>query len=90
MPVAVSGRASPKVFPMIDQNGKPVTKPALKGYLETYNAGARGSKEFGGLPRALVTICDGLTPGKTTYVKCVEGQVQLSRRKDGKVAGNGL
>ncbi len=75
---------------MIDQNGKPVTKPALKQYLETYNAGVRGSKEFGALPRALITICDGLVPGKTAYVKCVEGQVQISRRKDGKVAGGGL
>lgn len=75
---------------MIDQNGQPVTKSALKIYLATYNGGVRGSKEFGGLPRALVTICDGLVPGKTTYVKCVEGQVQLSRRKDGTVAGNGL
>lgn len=75
---------------MIDQNGKPVTKPALKQYLETYNASVRGSKEFGALPRALITICDGLVSGKTTYVKCVEGQVQLSRRKDGKVAGGGL
>lgn len=75
---------------MIDQNGKPVTKAALKSHLETYNGGQRGSKEFGALPRALVTICDNLALGKTTYVKCVEGQVQLSRRKDGKVAGNGL
>lgn len=75
---------------MIDQNGKPVTKPALKQYLDTYNAGVRGSKEFGALPRALISICDGLVSGKTTYVKCVEGQVQISRRKDGKVAGGGL
>lgn len=75
---------------MIDQNGQPVTKSALKTYLATYNAGVRGSKEFGGLPRALITICDALALGKTTYVKCVEGQVQLSRRKDGAVAGNGL
>ncbi|WP_246136773.1 hypothetical protein [Nitrospirillum viridazoti] len=76
--------------PMIDQNGQPVRKAALKTYLETYNAGARGSKEFGGLPRALVIICDGLVLGKTTYVKCVDGQVQLSRRKDGSVVGGGL
>jgi hypothetical protein len=75
---------------MIDQNGKPVGKAALKVHLETYNAGVRGSKEFGALPRALITICDGLVPGKTTYVKCVEGQVQLSRRKDGAVVGSGL
>ncbi len=75
---------------MIDQNGKPVSKSSLKTHLETYNAGVRGSKEFGALPRALVTICDGLVPGKTTYVKCVEGQVQLSRRKDGSVVGGGL
>lgn len=75
---------------MIDQNGKPVTKPALKTYLVTYNEGVRGSREFGGLPRALVTICDALALGKTTYVKCLEGQVQLSRRKDGTVTGNGL
>ncbi|AUN33911.1 hypothetical protein [Niveispirillum cyanobacteriorum] len=75
---------------MIDQNGQPVTKPSLKTYLATYNAGIRGSKEFGALPRALITICDNLALGKTTYVKCVEGQVQLSRRKDGSIAGNGL
>jgi hypothetical protein len=75
---------------MIDQNGKPITKPALKMYLATYNEGVRGSAAFGGLPRALVTICDALVKGKTTYVKCVEGQVQLSRRKDSMVAGNGL
>ena len=54
---------------MIDQNGRPVTKQALKTCLATYNAGVRGSKEFGALPRALITICDNLALGKTTYVK---------------------
>jgi hypothetical protein len=67
---------------MIDGNGKPITKQALAGYLATYNQGIRGSKEFGALPRALIIVCDNLQIGKTTYVKCSDGQVQLSRRKD--------
>ncbi|HYE51259.1 MAG TPA: hypothetical protein VEB20_16800 [Azospirillaceae bacterium] len=73
---------------MIDQNGKPVAKAALKTYLATYNAGVRGSKEFGALPRALVIICDNLAVGKTTYVKCSDGQVQLSRRADKSIAAS--
>ncbi len=38
------------------------------------------------MPRALVTILDGLSLGKTTYVKGSDGQIQLSRGKDRKVA----
>ena len=73
---------------MIDANGKPVTKEALKGHLATYNAGQRGSKEFMALPRALVIILDNLAVGKTTYVKCADGQVQVSRRKDRSVGSS--
>lgn len=71
---------------MIDQKGNPVSRAAMRQYLEIYNAGVRGSPEFGQLPRALVTICDGLAVGKTTYVKCVEGKVPLSRGKDKRIA----
>jgi hypothetical protein len=38
------------------------------------------------MPRALVTILDGLVLGKTTYVKGRDGQIQLSRGKDKKIA----
>lgn len=67
---------------MIDNNGKPISKQTLGAMLATYNQGVRGSKEFGALPRALIILCDNLQVGKTTYVKCTDGQVQLSRRKD--------
>lgn len=73
---------------MIDANGRPVTKAALKTYLATYGASPRGSKEFMGLPRALVTVLDNLAIGKTTYVKCADGQAQVSRRKDGSIGSS--
>lgn len=71
---------------MIGNDGKPVSREALRQHIAAYNGGARGSKEFAAIPRALVTILDGLKAGKTTYVKCLDGQLQLSRRKDNSVA----
>ncbi|MDQ2105200.1 hypothetical protein [Azospirillum isscasi] len=70
---------------MIGNDGKPVSKEGLRQHLAAYNTQARGSKEFAAIPRALVTICDTLKAGKTTYVKCLDGQLQLSRRKDNSV-----
>lgn len=71
---------------MIGNDGKPVSKDGLRKHLVSYNTLSRGSKEFAAIPRALVTILDGLKPGKTTYVKCLDGQLQLSRRKDNSVS----
>lgn len=71
---------------MIGNDGKPVSRDQLRGHVETYNTQSRGSKEFAGIPRALVTIMDGLKLGKTTYVRCVEGQLQLARRKDNSIS----
>lgn len=71
---------------MIGNDGKPVSKDDLRKHLTNYNTQSRGSKEFAAIPRALVTILDGLKPGKTTYVKCLDGQLQLSRRKDNSVS----
>ncbi|WP_207479181.1 hypothetical protein [Arenibaculum pallidiluteum] len=73
---------------MIDANGRPITKAALKGHLATYNAGVRGSREFMALPRALVIVLDNLAVGKTTYLKCQDGQVQVSRGKDRLIASS--
>jgi hypothetical protein len=71
---------------MIGNDGKPVSKAELRAHIANYNSQSRGSKEFGAIPRALVTILDGLKLGKTGYVKCLDGQVQLSRRKDNTVS----
>ena len=71
---------------MIGNDGKPLTREMVRAAVATYNAAERGAKEFAGIPRALVTILDGLKVGKTTYVKTGEGQIQLNRRKDGSVA----
>ncbi|RJF81626.1 hypothetical protein D3877_15970 [Azospirillum cavernae] len=71
---------------MIGNDGKPVSKADLRAHIANYNSQSRGSKEFGAIPRALVTILDGLKLGKTGYVKCLDGQVQLSRRKDNTVS----
>jgi hypothetical protein len=71
---------------MIGPDGKSFTKDMIRAAVATYNAGARGSKEFGALPRALVTILDSLAIGKTTYVKGSDGQLQLNRRKDKTIA----
>ena len=67
---------------MIGNDGKPVSRDQVRSHIAAYNTQSRGSKEFAGIPRALVTILDGHKPGKTGYVKCLDGQVQLSRRKD--------
>jgi hypothetical protein len=67
---------------MIGNDGKPLPRDKIRDIITVYNAGARGAKEFGQIPRALVTILDHLAVGKTTYVKAADGQLQLSRRKD--------
>jgi hypothetical protein len=72
---------------MIGSDGKPLDRAALMAAIGVYNNEARGAKAFAALPRALVTILDGLVPGKTTYVKGLDGQVQLSRGKDRKIVG---
>ena len=71
---------------MIGNDGKPVFREQLRGHVATYNSQPRGSKEFAGIPRALVTVMDGLKPGKTTYIRCADGQIQLARRKDNSVS----
>lgn len=67
---------------MIGNDGKPVTRDQVRAAIAVYNSAARGSKEFTGLPRALIAILDNLAVGKTTYVKAFDGQIQVSRRKD--------
>lgn len=71
---------------MIGNDGKPVPREALRRHIAVYNTVSRGSREFAAIPRALVTVLDNLKPGKTTYVKCIDGQLQLSRRKDNGIA----
>ncbi|MBP2301994.1 hypothetical protein [Azospirillum picis] len=71
---------------MIGNDGRPVSKDELRRHVAVYNGQPRGSKDFAMIPRALVTVLDGLKPGKTGYVKCLDGQVQLSRRKDNSVS----
>jgi hypothetical protein len=72
---------------MIGNDGKPLNRSAVLAAITVYNSEARGSSAFAGIPRALVTILDKLTPGKTTYVKGSDGQLQLTRGKDKKVIG---
>jgi hypothetical protein len=60
-------------------------RPAILAAVGVYNSESRGSPAFAALPRALITILDGLMVGKTTYVKGKDGQVQLTRGKDRKV-----
>lgn len=67
---------------MIGNDGKPTTRDQIRAAIVAYNCGARGSKDFAAIPRALVTILDNLAVGKTTYVKGCDGQLQVSRRKD--------
>jgi hypothetical protein len=67
---------------MIGNDGKPLNKEAIRAAISIYSTASRGSKEFTGLPRALITILDNLAIGKTTYVKGTDGQLQVSRRKD--------
>lgn len=71
---------------MIGNDGKPLDRAAVLAAIAIYNNEARGGKAFTQLPRALVTILDNLVPGKTTYVKGLDGQVQVSRGKDKKIA----
>jgi len=71
---------------LLGPDGKPLDRAAILRAVEIYNGESRGSPAFAGIPRALVTILDGLTPGKTTYVKGRDGQIQLSRGKDRKIA----
>ncbi|MGE5548502.1 MAG: hypothetical protein ACM33T_16470 [Solirubrobacterales bacterium] len=71
---------------MLGNDGKPVTRDMIRSAIAVYNAGDRGSKEFGAIPRALVTILDNLAVGKTTYLKGSDGQMQVSRRKDKTIA----
>ena len=66
---------------MIGNDGKPVLREQLREHITTYNTQSRGSKEFAAIPRALITVLDNLKAGKTTYIKCQDGQLQVSRRK---------
>jgi hypothetical protein len=67
---------------MIGNDGKPLSREQVRGNLAVYNVSARGSREFGQIPRALVIILDRLAVGQTTYVKAADGQLQINRRKD--------
>lgn len=71
---------------MIGQDGKPMTRDMIRAAVKTYAEESRGSKAFAGLPRALVTVLDTLAVGKTTYVKALDGQLQVTRRKDKSLA----
>lgn len=71
---------------MIGNDGKPQTREMIRAHVAVYNLGQRGSKEFAAIPRALTIILDGLKSGKTGYVKGIDGQMQLVRKKDGSVA----
>jgi hypothetical protein len=72
---------------VIGNDGKPLNRAAILAAIAVYNSESRGAAAFAAIPRALVTILDGLTPGKTGYVKGQDGQVQLTRGKDRKVVG---
>jgi hypothetical protein len=67
---------------MIGTDGKPLSREQIRAAIAVYNAGARGSKDFAHIPRALVIVLDNLAIGKTGYVKAADGQLQVSRRKD--------
>jgi len=71
---------------MIGNDGKPQTREMIRAHVAVYNLGQRGSKEFAAIPRALTIILDGLKPGKTGYVKGIDGQMQLVRKKDDSVS----
>lgn len=71
---------------MIGRDGQPMTREQSRATIAIYNSGVRGSKDFGALPRALVTILDNLAIGKTGYLKGLDGQLQISRRKDQTIA----
>lgn len=72
---------------MIGNDGRPLDRAAILAAISVYNNESRGSAALGALPRALITILDNLTPGKTTYVKGTDGQLQVSRGKDKKIVG---
>jgi len=72
---------------MLGNDGKPLNRAAIQAAITIYNSESRGSSAFASIPRALVTILDGLTPGKTGYVKGSDGQVQLTRNKERKIVG---
>lgn len=74
---------------MMGNDGKPATREQIRAAIAIYNSGDRGSREFAGIPRALVTILDNLVVGKTTYVKGNDGQLQLSRSKDKRIVVGG-
>jgi hypothetical protein len=67
---------------MIGNDGKPVTRDTIRAAVASYNTQSRGSPEFAAIPRALITILDNLVVGKTSYIKGMDGQLQLSRRRD--------
>lgn len=71
---------------MIGTDGKPMTKDMIRAAVQVYGSESRGSKEFAAIPRALITILDTLVVGKTTYVKGMDGQLQITRRKDKSLA----
>lgn len=71
---------------MLGPDGKPLDRAGILRSVAAYNEASRGSPAFAAIPRALVTILDGLALGKTTYVKARDGQIQLSRGKDRKIA----
>ena len=71
---------------MIGNDGKPLGKDQVRAAVAVYNTGARGSREFASIPRALVIILDNLAVGKTTYLKGLDGQLQVNRRKDQSIA----
>ena len=71
---------------MIGNDGKPVTRDAIRAAVAIYNAQPRGSEAFSTIPRALITILDNLTIGKTTYLKGSDGQLQVNRRKDNSIS----
>ncbi len=71
---------------MLGPDGKPLDRAAILRAVAVYNEESRGAPAFAAMPRALVTILDGLALGKTTYVKGRDGQIQLSRGKDRKIA----
>jgi hypothetical protein len=71
---------------MIGPDGKPLNRAAVLAAVAVYNTESRGSSAFAAIPRALITILDNLAVGKTGYVKGQDGQVQLSRGKDKKIA----
>lgn len=84
--MVLSGSLWSKEGILLGPDGKPLDRAAILRAVTAYNEESRGSPAFAAIPRALVTILDGLVLGKTTYVKGRDGQIQLSRGKDRKIA----